>query len=104
MRQIKSTPNGTEYTAGPWRHDDVWHLIYGRDESEVCALHAGTAGEQRNHRNVVAANAKLITSAPTMLNLLNDGAFQLARLTGPDLETYARTFAALAREQVNKST
>lgn len=34
--------------------------------------------------------------APKLLGLLQDAAFQLSRLTGPNLEVYSRTFAVLA--------
>jgi len=38
-----------------------------------------------------------------LLGLLKDGAFQFGRLTGPDLEAYARTFSALAALEVSKA-
>lgn len=44
--------------------------------------------------------AKRLVSA---VEMLRDGAMQFSRLTGPALETYARTFAALARETVGDS-
>ena len=36
-----------------------------------------------------------------LVGMLGDAAMQLDRLTGPSLEVYARTFAALARAAIN---
>lgn len=44
------------------------------------------------------ANAHLIAAAPAMYTLLQDATLQLARLTGSNLETYARTFSVLAKK------
>ena len=49
-----------KHTPGPWKHDEVFGLIkYGK--TEVCALHSGNA-----------ANAKLIASAPELLDALEN--------------------------------
>ena len=42
-------------------------------------------------------------STTPLANLLKDAALQLSRLTGPNLETYARTFAALAGSEAMKA-
>lgn len=48
------------------------------------------------------ANARLIASAPDLLNLLT-AADRLEELTGENLAVYARTFAALARAAIAKA-
>lgn len=52
-----SAPN---HTPGPWKHDETWGLIkYGK--TEICALHSGNE-----------ANARLIASAPDLLEALQE--------------------------------
>ena len=51
----------------------------------------------------LAANARLIASAPELLNLLT-AAGRLEELTGENLAVYARTFAALSRAAIARAT
>jgi hypothetical protein len=44
------------------------------------------------------ADAVLGAAAPAMYALLQDATLQLSRLTGSNLEAYARTFAVLAQK------
>ena len=44
------------------------------------------------------ADARLFAAAPVMYALLQDATLQLSRLTGSNLEAYARTFAVLAQK------
>ena len=57
------------HTPGPWKYDEVWSLIHGPQGEEICALHAATINGKSNrvNRNVVYANASLISSAPDLL-------------------------------------
>lgn len=48
----------TPHTPGPWKHDETWGLIK-HGKTEICALHSGNA-----------ANAKLISAAPDLLEAL----------------------------------
>jgi len=48
-------------------------------------------------------NARLIAAAPELFVMIKDGAFQFSRLSGENLETYARTFSALARAALAKA-
>ena len=83
-----NTTKTTQFTPGPW----VVHTftISGKEKLEVLDATGTNA--------CVQANAHLIAAAPAMYTLLQDATLQLARLTGSNLETYARTFSVLAKK------
>ena len=82
----------TQHTPGPWTVDNQY--IHGPDGIRFLAVAGDGAGQ---------ANARLIASAPDLLNLLT-AAGRLEELTGENLAVYARTFAALARATIAKAT
>ena len=84
--------NKPQFTPGPWTVDNQY--IHGPDGIRFLAV-AGDGAEQ--------ANARLIASAPDLLNLLT-AADRLEELTGENLAVYARTFAALARAAIARAT
>jgi len=49
------------------------------------------------------ANARFAAPSIEMLGMLKDAALQLSRLTGEQLEHYARTFATLASEIIKRA-
>ena len=85
---------GAQFTPGPWY------------------VHSNkiAVGDRDNDRHIIAdirgmeafgnptPDATLIAAAPAMYTLLQDATLQLARLTGSNLETYARTFSVLAKK------
>ena len=97
-KQGMSTQGRAQFTPGPWRviNDKT---IVGADYPRQ-----GYVADVNLHRNSDAqevdgqANATLIAAAPAMYTLLQDATLQLARLTGSNLETYARTFSVLAKK------
>jgi hypothetical protein len=50
----------SNHTPSPWKHDPTWGLIM-HGKQEICALHSG-----------IEANAKLIASAPELLEALKE--------------------------------
>jgi len=101
----------TKFTPGPWFtcEGDYAHQVCSKPEY-FKARAAGNDDETACGESLVCEtasnfpNAKLIAAAPELLELVNDGALQLGRLTGPQLETYSRTFAALAQTLIAKAT
>ena len=82
----------TQHTPGPWSvrlHDDkdTAEILDGSGQMALCVIQ----------------NARLIASAPDLLNLLT-AADRLEELTGENLAVYARTYAALARAAIAKAT
>ena len=69
----------------------------GAVDGELAICHVMTGGRTWTE---YTANALLLAHAPSMQALLADAALQLERLTGESLETYARTFAALAKQEL----
>jgi hypothetical protein len=57
--------NITDYTSGPWKAKDQWGYIkiHSKDEG-VCAVHGLGVNSQ--------ANARLISSAPDLLQVVED--------------------------------
>jgi len=52
------------HTPTPWTFDEVWALIMGPDNVEVCAIHSGQSMHtKRVNRNVARDNAALILRA-----------------------------------------
>ena len=91
-----STQGRAQFTPGPWTIE--------RDRAKSLSLYSGTtfigeiwheSDEPTPQQN---ANVALIAAAPAMYTLLQDATLQLARLTGSNLETYARTFSVLAKK------
>lgn len=61
----------TQHTPGPWKFDEVWHLILGPAGEEVAALHSGQGSNiKRNKLEVVEENARLIAAVPELLEAL----------------------------------
>lgn len=60
----------SNHTPGPWELDQVWMLIKGPQGQEVCAVHSGQGDDERVDRNVAYANARLIASAPELLEAM----------------------------------
>ncbi len=85
-------PAPRQHTPGPWTVDNQY--IHGPDGIRFLAVAGDGAGQ---------ANARLIASAPDLLNLLT-AAGRLEELTGENLAVYARTYAALARAAIAKAT
>ena len=103
-------PAPRQHTPGPWslapsfdrverrvRHGDnpplVWDIASG----------INSAHPDYMPRAEQIANARLIASAPDLLNLLT-AADRLEELTGENLAVYARTYAALARAAIARAT
>ena len=82
----------TQHTPGPWTVDNQY--IHGPDGIRFLAVAGDGAGQ---------ANARLIASAPELLDLLT-AAGRLEELTGENLAVYARTYAALARAAIARAT
>lgn len=95
----------TEHTPGPWKYDETWALVHGADNSEVCAIHSGSPGEQRNNRNVVYANAHLIAAAPELLAALKEALPQVERThcRAPDGETCDNMVIAIVRAAIARA-
>ena len=87
---------GAQFTPGPWSTE--------RDRAKSISIYGGSTfiGEVYNEVDEPSleeqANTNLIAAAPAMYTLLQDATLQLARLTGNNLETYARTFSVLAKK------
>lgn len=80
-----------KFTPGPWKlpagvigADKVWAEDQNGNETLVAR------GIENEH------DAKLISLAPDMFNVLSDAANMLPKLTGENLEAYSKTFAAIA--------
>ena len=86
---------GAQFTPGPWNaYNSKNGVIY-----KHWRVNTGTGLillDDAAHWE--AGNAHLIAAAPAMYTLLQDATLQLARLTGSNLETYARTFSVLAKK------
>ena len=105
-------PAPRQHTPGPWVTggcgDDGWRMILGpktrfyrafgeaHTTSIACISVSDSEAED-------LANARLIASAPELLNLLT-AAGRLEELTGENLAVYARTYAALARAAIARAT
>jgi hypothetical protein len=103
--------NASQHTPEPWHHsaDLPQHgcrLIHAADGYLVAdagriTRRTGAEMDSNARRIVACVNACAGMGDPAaeiaaLRGMLADAALQLARLTGPALETYARTFAALA--------
>ncbi len=108
---LKDTAAGARHTPEPWHHSaDLPHhgcrLIHAADGYLVAdagriTRRTGDEMDSNAARIVACVNACKGMNDPAaeiaaLRGMLADAAVQLARLTGPALETYARTFAALA--------
>ena len=95
------SPAPRQHTPGPWDVEPKGsrHFVDGADGLTVAYLDRAGVRE----RSEIEANARLIASAPDLLNLLT-AAGRLEELTGEKLAVYARTFAALARAAIAKAT
>lgn len=62
---VTHKPEG--FTPGPWTYDETWALVKGPKGEEICAVHSGQPGEQRQNRNIALSNAELIAAAPDLL-------------------------------------
>ena len=95
-KQGMSTQGRAQFTPGPWSTE--------RDRAKSISIYGGSTfiGEVYNEVDEPSleeqANTNLIAAAPAMYTLLQDATLQLARLTGSNLETYARTFSVLAKK------
>ena len=69
----------------------------GAADGEIAICHVMTGGRPWTE---YTANALVLAHAPRMRALLTDAVLQLERLTGESLEAYARTFAALAKQEL----
>ena len=89
-----SKSEGVQFTPGPWSaYNSKNGVIY-----KHWRVNTGTGLillDDAAHWE--AGNAHLIAAAPAMYTLLQDATLQLARLTGSNLETYARTFSVPAK-------
>ena len=65
----------SKHTPGPWYYDATWGLIHDarktartphESAAEICAIHAGRTGS----KDETTANARLIASAPELLEAL----------------------------------
>ena len=94
-------PAPRQHTPGPWDVEPKGsrHFVDGADGLTVAYIDRAGVRE----RAEIGANARLIASAPDLLNLLT-AAGRLEELTGENLAVYARTFAALARSAIAKAT
>ena len=72
---------------------DLRSIIAGSNAACLCEEHGGD----------VLSNARLIASAPDLLNILKDAARMLGTLTGENLAVYARTFSVLAEDVIRKA-
>lgn len=90
-----------QHTPGPWDVEPKGsrHFVDGPDGLTVAYLDRAGVRE----RAEIEANARLIASAPDLLNLLTAAA-RLEELTGENLAVYARTYAALARAAIAKAS
>ena len=85
--------NKPQFTPGPWTFAKGPHRI--EVHTTPALAYAFSLSDE--------ANARLIASAPDLLNLLT-AADRLEELTGENLAVYARTFATLARAAIAKAT
>lgn len=97
------------HTKGPWktgkeRRGFVLHNkhagIYAEEGSSLLLIAETVNGLDKGEAD---ANARLIASAPRMFDMLKDAATMLVTLTGENLAVYARTFSALASEEIRKA-
>lgn len=111
ITEIPATPAPSAHTPGPWKTggcgEDGWRLILGPTTRFFQAFgEAHTTGvaavSVSDCEAEDLANARLIASAPDLLNLLA-AADRLEELTGENLAVYARTYAALARAAIAKA-
>lgn len=106
---LKDTANASRHTPEPWEAKNgtdivtTWNTVHGGPNLIArAAWQDSTEYRDSNARRIVACvNACAGMTDPakeiaSLRGMLADAALQLARLTGPALETYARTFAALA--------
>ena len=91
------SPAHRQHTPGPWRAqiNHCTHAVISTDGFDIALLRASDFDSE--------ANARLIASAPELLDLLT-AADRLEELTGENLAVYARTYAALARAAIAKAT
>ena len=98
-KQGMSTQGRAQFTPGPW---SLCNWMVGNNTPTGEVTICGPEGDEHictmdgNENN--QANATLIAAAPAMYTLLQDATLQLARLTGSNLEPYARTFSVLAKK------
>ena len=99
-KQGMSMQGRAQFTPGPWkaerdtaRNAYAWKVTGAKGVVEDIARLALVDSVSQ-----IEANATLIAAAPAMYTLLQDATLQLARLTGSNLETYARTFSVLAKK------
>ena len=93
----------TQHTPGPWHMSECAHQNTNAGICSESGLHITSVNGYGMRDDQNQANARLIASAPDMLNLLA-AADRLEELTGDNLAVYARTFAALARAAISKAT
>lgn len=113
ITEIPATPAPSAHTPGPWAVHGLAGL-YCKDIAICESAHGypvALAVSRRSYTPYGAANrsiqeteanARLIASAPDLLNLLT-AADRLEELTGENLAVYARTYAALARAAIAKA-
>ena len=92
-----------QHTPGPWH---ISECATQNTLAGICSesgLHITDISGYGQTEEQNQANARLIASAPDMLNLLT-AADRLEELTGENLAVYARTYAALARAAIAKAT
>ncbi len=51
-----------KHTPEPWKHDPVWHLIYGPNKVEIAAIHAACDPREKRRvpLDIATANAERI--------------------------------------------
>ena len=89
------SPAPRQHTPGPWQINHCTHAVISPDGFDIALLRASDFDSE--------ANARLIASAPDLLNLLT-AADRLEELSGDNLAVYARTYAALARAAIARAT
>ena len=87
------SPAPRQHTPGPWHLNPRGWVVQSTGDIV-------TRLECSNNKDW---DARLIASAPDLLNLLT-AADRLEELTGENLAVYARTYAALARAAIAKAT
>lgn len=78
----------------PHIHESYWELGKGIGLASMRDVPVGTATYLVHAANVL----------PELVGMLKDAELQLGRLTGENLELYARAFSALASNMLNKAT
>jgi len=86
-------PLDSAHTPGPWYLNPRGWVV--QSTGDIVTRLEGSYNKE--------ADARLIASAPDLLNLLT-AAGRLEELTGENLAVYARTYAALARAAIAKAT